>query len=68
MTSKGRTERLGDLLWIAFALAVIPNTLAAFDVAPDGDWWRVVRIVLSTVFTLTLLAFAASWLSDRRKR
>lgn len=68
MTSKGRTERLGDLLWLAFGLAVIPNTLAAFGVAPDGDWWGVVRFVLSTVFVIALLAFAASWLSDRRKR
>ena len=68
MTSEARTERLGNLLWIAFAVAVIPNTLASFDVAPEGDWWRIVRIVLSTVFVLTLLGFAASWLSDRRKR
>ena len=68
MTSKGRTERLGDLLWIAFALAVVPNTLASFDVAPDGDWWTVVRIVLSTLFVIALLALGASWVSDRRKR
>jgi hypothetical protein len=61
-------ERLGDLLWIAFGLAVVPNTLDAFGAAPEGDWWTAVRAVLSTVFTIVLIAYLAARLRGRRRR
>lgn len=68
MTDRGRTERLGDLLWIAFALAVVPNTLNAFEVAPEGDWWNAVRVALSTFFAIVLIAYLASRLAERGRR
>ena len=67
MTDWGRTERLGDLLWIAFGLAVVPNTLDSFGVAPEGDWWIVVRAVLSTLFVIVLVAYLAALLGERRR-
>jgi hypothetical protein len=68
MTDRGRTERLETLLWVAFALAVVPNTLNSFDVAPDGDWWTVVRAALSTFFVLVLIAYLVSRFRERSRR
>ena len=67
MTDGGRTERLRTLLWIALALAIVPNTLNSFEVAPEGGWWDVLRFCLSTLFVIALVAFVASWLADRRR-
>lgn len=68
MTDRGRTEQLGDLLWVAFALAVVPNTLNSFDVAPQGEWWTVVRSALSTLFVIVLIAYLAGRIGERRRR
>lgn len=68
LTERGRTERLGDLVWIAFALAVVPNTLNSFDVAPEGDWWAVVRAGLTTLFVIVLVAYLVSRFKERRHR
>jgi hypothetical protein len=62
-----RTERLEALCWLAFATAITPNTIDAFA-NPSGDWWQPLRIGLSTVFVLVLLAMLASRLADRRGR
>lgn len=61
-----RTEALKGCLLLAWGLAIVPNTIEAFG-GPDGDWWQVFRIGLSTLFVLALVAFAASWLADRRR-
>jgi hypothetical protein len=68
MTDRTRTERLGDLLWVAFALAVVPNTLNSFEVAPQADWWAVVRAALSTLFVIVLIAYLAGRIGERRRR
>lgn len=58
-----RREMLLTGFWVAFLAATIPNTVEAFtDV--DGTWWVVVRVVLSSAFTLVLLALIADWASD----
>jgi hypothetical protein len=67
MTDGGRPERLGNLLWIAFGLAVVPNTLNSFGVAPEGDWWTVIRAALSTFFVVVLVAYVAARLGERRR-
>lgn len=68
MTDGGRNERLADLVWIAFALAVVPNTLESFGAPPDNDWWTVVRVVLSTLFAIALVAYLAGRCGARRRR
>jgi hypothetical protein len=49
----------GDVVLYAWGLAIVPNTLEAFA-NPDGLWWEILRIGLSTVFVLVLVAFAAT--------
>ena len=61
-----RTEALKGCLLLAWALAIVPNTIEAFG-GPEGDWWKGLRLGLSAVFVLVLVAFAASWLADRRR-
>ena len=65
--SSERTETLRGYLLLAWALAIVPNTIEAFG-GPGGDWWRAVRLGLSALFVLALVAFAASRLADRRRR
>jgi hypothetical protein len=63
----GRTDALKGCLLLAWALAIVPNTIEAFG-GPEGDWWQALRAGLSALFALAFVAFAASWLADRRGR
>jgi hypothetical protein len=65
-TKSERTARLETLFWIAFFFAIVPNTIDAFA-DPSGDWWTALRIALSTIFVLVLVALVASKLADRRR-
>jgi hypothetical protein len=62
-----RTEALKSCLLLAWALAIVPNTIEAFG-GPEGDWWRALRLGLSALFVLAFVAFVASRLTDRRRR
>jgi hypothetical protein len=65
--SSERTEALRGYLLLAWAPAIVPNTIEAFG-GPEGDWWRALRLGLSSLFVLALVAFVASRLADRRRR
>ena len=67
MSSSGRTETLRGRLVLAWGLAIFPNTIEAFG-GPDGTWWQALRLGLSSLFVLALVAFALSRLADRRRR
>ena len=60
-----RTRGLEALFWGAFLAAVVPNTIEAFA-SPSASWWQPLRVILSTLFAVALLALLASWLADRR--
>jgi len=62
-----RTEALKGCLLVAWALAIVPNTIEAFG-GPEGDWWQALRLGLSALFVLVLVALAASWMADRLRR
>jgi hypothetical protein len=62
-----RTRKLEALFWAAFLAAVVPNTIEAFA-GPSASWWQPLRVTLSALFTVALLALLASWLADRRAR
>ena len=47
-----------NALLLAWGLAILPNTLEAFGGGSDDTWWQVVRFGLSTLFVITLVAFA----------
>jgi hypothetical protein len=61
-----RTEALKGCLLLAWALAIVPNTIEAFG-GPEGEWWQALRLGLSALFVMALVAFTASWLTDRRR-
>ena len=65
--SSERTETLRGYLLVAWALAIAPNTIEAFG-GINGDWWRALRLGLSALFVLALVAFAASRVADHRRR
>ena len=68
MTKSSRTEKLEALVWVTLALAVVPNTVSAFDAdALEGVAWSSVRAALSTLFVLALVAFLVSRRSDQRR-
>ena len=51
----------GERLLTAWAVAIVPNTVDAFGVDLNGGW-LIVRIVLSVVFTIALVAWiVAMW-------
>ena len=60
-----RTLRLETVCWVTLLAAVTPNTVSAFA-SPDAPWWDPLRLALSTVFVLVLLALVASRVADRR--
>ena len=62
-----RTSRLEALFWAAFLAAVVPNTIEAFA-NPSGFWWQPLRVTLSTLFAVALVALLASRLADRLDR
>jgi hypothetical protein len=62
-----RTEALTALFLLAWALAIVPNAVEAFG-GPDGAWWQLLRLGLSALFVLAVLALLASRLADRRGR
>jgi hypothetical protein len=62
-----RTSRLEALFWAAFLAAVAPNTVEAFA-SPSVSWWQPLRVTLSAVFAVALLALLASRVADRRDR
>jgi hypothetical protein len=56
-----------NVLLTAWGLAIVPNMVAAFA-DPDGAWWDVLRLGLSTVFVLVLVAYMAGRLVEWRRR
>ena len=58
----------GERLLIAWAVAIVPNTVDAFGVDLNGGW-LIVRIVLSVVFTIALVAWiVAMWRENMARR
>lgn len=66
MSSSGKTEALRGFLLLAWGLALAPNAIDAFG-GPEGTWWQVLRVGLSSLFVLALVAFALGRLADRRR-
>jgi hypothetical protein len=60
-----RTLRLESLCWVALLAAVTPNTIDAFT-SPAGGWWEGLRVSLTALFVVAVLALLASKLGDRR--
>jgi hypothetical protein len=67
MRSPERWDWAKTILWVAFAIAVIPNTVDAFA-APDGEAWTVAKFVLSTLFVLALLYWLYALVVYRPRR
>jgi hypothetical protein len=66
MSSSRKTEALRGFLLLAWGLALVPNAIEPFG-GPEGTWWQVLRVGLSSLFVLALVAFALSRLADRRR-
>ena len=66
---RDRRGALAALCWVAFAAALVPNTVEAFT-SPAGLWWDVLRWLLSAAFGAALLALvvdrALEWRAARR--
>jgi uncharacterized membrane protein len=57
----------GERLFMAWGVAIVPNTLDAFGVELNGDW-RFVRIALSVVFMIALVAWIVALWRERMAR
>ena len=67
-TARADRKKAGERLVVAWGVAIVPNTLAAFGVQIDGGW-AIVRFGLSAVFVLALLLWiGATWRLHRARR
>ena len=62
---RARRKAAGERLLVAWGVAIVPNTIAAFGVDLTGAWWYVVRFGLGAVWLAALVVWLA-WLWRER--
>lgn len=63
--TRQKASRAKTVLIVTFGFALILNLVEAlWD--PDGQPWLVLRITVSVLFGVSLVAFIALWLAQRR--
>jgi hypothetical protein len=64
---RARRKAAGERLLLAWALAIVPNTIAAFGVdLRDAWWWYVIRFGLGALWLAALVVWLA-WLGRERQ-
>jgi hypothetical protein len=66
--ARERRREAGGWLLVAWGVAIVPNALEAFGVAPDGWAWTSLRVVLSAVFLVALVVFVATVVQELRAK
>jgi hypothetical protein len=63
---KTRREVVGQVVGVAFAVAILCNLVATFDF--EGLWFLVVRLIAGAVFVVSAIAWLVMWAADRRAK
>jgi hypothetical protein len=66
--ARERRKDAGGRLLLAWGVAILPNALEAFDVAPEGWAWTALRVVLAAVFLVALVVFAVTVVQELRAK
>ena len=66
--ARHRRREAGSLLLTVWGIAIVPNALESFGVAPDGWAWTALRVVLSVAWAIALIAFSVTVVQELRAR
>jgi uncharacterized membrane protein len=66
-TTQHKAAQAKTALAFTFSLAVLLNLVDAFW-DPDGQAWFILRVTVSVLFGVALVAYIAMWLRQRRSR
>jgi hypothetical protein len=66
--ARERRREAGAVFLTVWGVAIFPNALEVFGIAPDGWGWTALRVVLSVAWAVALIVFVVRIVQELRAR